>query len=154
MTSGRVSKAIAAGILLAGLGAGMAHAGDEQVKARQEYMKANGAMAGLGAKILKGEQPYDAAAVKAAIDDVMAKGKIANDLKAWDPGSNDGATIKSYLKPEAWSDPEGFGKVYEPYAKGVQAVAASTDEASFKTAFAEYGGSCKGCHEKYRLPKE
>jgi cytochrome c556 len=154
MTSGRIWKAMAAGAVITGLGAGIAYAGDEQVKARQEYMKANGAMAGLGAKILKGEAPYDAAAVKAAIGDVMAKGKIASDLKAWDPGSNDGATIKSYLKAEAWSDPQGFGKVYEAYAKGVQAVAASTDEASFKTAFTEYGGSCKGCHEKYRAPKE
>ncbi len=33
------------------------------------------------------------------------------------------------------------------------ALAAATDEASFKAAFPELGNSCKGCHEKFRRPK-
>jgi cytochrome c556 len=154
MTSRHVWKAIAAGTVIAGLGASLAFADDTQIKARQEHMKANGAAAGLGAKILKGEAAYDAAAVKAAFDEIAAKSKASDDVKAWDANSNEGATIKHYAKPEVWSDAAGFEKAYQAYVKATSDLAATTDEASFKTAFAAWGGSCKECHEKYRAPKE
>jgi cytochrome c556 len=154
MTSGRIKKAVAAGAMILGLSVGLAHAGDEQVKARQAHMKANGEAIGLFVKMIKGEQPYDAAAVKAAMGTIAARDEAAEAAKAWDPGSNDGATVKSYAKPEIWSDAAGFAKAYEAYEASTKALAASTDEASFKTAFNDWGNSCKGCHEKYRAPKE
>jgi cytochrome c556 len=154
MMSGRILQACAAAALSLAVGAGFALAGDAQVNARQDHMKANGAAAGMFAKVLKGEAPYDAAAVKVALDGIMAKEKIAEDLKAWDANANDGATVKAYTKAEIWSDPAGFDKVYKNYVAATSALAATTDEASFKTAFAEWGGSCKACHEKFRAPKE
>ncbi len=156
MTSARIWNAIAAGAIILGVGAGLAYAAtaDEQITARQAHMKANGAAAGAMAKILKGEAPYDAAVVKAALDEVAAKSKVSDDVKAWDASSNQGGTVKSYAKPEVWSDAQGFEKVYQDYVKATSDLAATADEASFKTAFAAWGGSCKGCHEKFRAPKE
>jgi cytochrome c556 len=33
-------------------------------------------------------------------------------------------------------------------------MAAVTDEAAFVPAMKNLGGTCKGCHDKYRLPKQ
>jgi cytochrome c556 len=156
MTSGRIWKAMAAGAIILGIGAGLAYAAtaDEQIAARQAHMKANGAAAGAFAKVLKGEAPYDAAVVKTALDEIAAKSKAADDVKAWDAASAKGDKAKTYAKPEVWSDPKGFEQAYQAYVKATTDLAATKDEASFKTAFAAWGGSCKGCHEKFRAPKE
>jgi cytochrome c556 len=154
--SGRLWKAVVGGAFVAVVGAGLAYAAtaDEQITARQAHMKANGAAAGDFAKILKGEAPYDAAVVKAALDNVAAKSKASDDIKAWDAASSKGDKVKTYAKPEVWSDAAGFEKAYQAYVKATADLAATQDEASFKTAFAAWGGSCKGCHEKFRAPKE
>ncbi|MCR9239619.1 MAG: cytochrome c [Alphaproteobacteria bacterium] len=63
----------------------------------------------------------------------------------------------SRAKATIWSDAAGFSKEFDDGIAAAKAVAdagAEYDEDAFKAAFGELGGSCKSCHESYRLPKE
>jgi cytochrome c556 len=125
--------------------------GDDAIKTRQACMKGQGKMMGVLVPMMKGEKPYDAAAVTAA----MAESEAGCGLWAefWPEDSMKG-TIESYSKPEIWSDKAGFEKASNDAYAALQALKATTDEAGFKAAFPAVGNGCQGCHEKFRRPKE
>jgi len=115
-------------------------------------MKAHGKMMGELAKMFKGETPYDPAVVQAQI--------AANDAacadwdKWWGEDTMKGETAETWAKPEIWSDAAGFKTAGENFYPKYVALKDSKDEASFKAAFPALGEACKGCHEKFRRPKE
>jgi cytochrome c556 len=151
----RFSKTIIAATAVIGMGLSVSTAladADETIKARQACMKANGAMMGVLVPMMKGEKPYDAAAAKAAMDSMG--GSCSTWDTFWSEESIKGGTIKHYAKAEILSDPEGFKKASGDSYTAMQALMASTDEASFKAAFPGVGAGCQGCHEKFRAPKE
>jgi cytochrome c556 len=125
---------------------------DDAVKARIDCMKANGAAMGAMVPIMKGEKPFDAAAVKTATDAIDAA--CANWADWWKPEFKKGETLESWGKDEIWTDAAGFEKASKSWMDARTAVKAATDDATFKAAFAGFGGSCKSCHETYRRPKE
>src|SRR5262249_18287135 len=114
-------------------------------------MKANGKAIGPLAAILKGEAPYDAATVKTNADIIHQD--FVKAFASFPAGSENGPP-ETYAKPEIWSDPDGFKAAQDNALKAVEALAATTDEASFKTALGGLGNACKGCHDKFRRPKE
>lgn len=148
------SASIAISLFGLGLGAsiGVAHAdADATIKARQACMKSNGAMMGVMVPMIKGEKPYDAAAIEAVI-------KPMNDACAdwanfWTEESMKGSSAETWAKPEIWSDKAGFEAAGGEAYKAMEALRAAKDEASFKAAFPAVGASCQGCHEKFRRPK-
>jgi len=144
-----VALAIGAGII--GAGAGLAAGtADELITARQAEMKANMAAMKAMVSMLKGETPYDAAAVKAAaksMADAQAEG-VAKGV--WDAATQTGATVKTGARPEIWSNAAGFDAAWKTFDTAVAAIAATPDEASFKAAFPAVGAACKGCHETFR----
>jgi cytochrome c556 len=155
MLSSKIFKTAVAGVVALGLGVGLAYAGaDDMIKARQDQMKANGKAIGELVKIMKGDAPYDAAAVKAQIDAMKAAADTAMAANAWSPDSQNGATVETWTKDEAFTDAAGFKAAYMDLVKAEDAVAATTDEAGFKAAFMTMGGACKACHEKYRRAKD
>ncbi len=155
MLSGKLFKIVVAGTLVLGLGASLAHAGpDDSIMARQTFMKARAKALGPLVAIMKGEAPYDAAAVKTALDTINAAWEVAAKADPFAPNSAKGDKVETWAKPEVWSDPEGLKAAIEADAKATAALAASTDEASFKVAFTALGNACGGCHEKFRRPKE
>jgi cytochrome c556 len=106
---------------------------DDIIKARQACMKANGAAMGTMVPMMKGEKPYWD--------------------KWWAADAQAGATVETFAKPEIWTDAKGWTDASAAWYAAFTAVKASTDEASFKAAFPALGGSCQGCHEKFRRPK-
>lgn len=151
MISRKTFAAFTAGAAVLSVGATLAFAAaDDAIKARQACMKAHGAEFGVIAPIMKGEKPYDAAALKAAYD--AADVACADWDKSWGEDTKTGETLKTAAKPEVWSDMEGFkaagGKFWEAY----QAVRNAADEAAFKAAVPAMGEQCGACHEKYRVP--
>jgi cytochrome c556/mono/diheme cytochrome c family protein len=149
-------KKILAAAMIAGAGATLAFAEmspDDGIKARQTAMKQYGKSMGVFVGIFKGEKPYDAAAVKAELDLMGAAYEASVKGGGWAPESAKG-TIETWAKPELWSDAEGAKAAGENFGKAFGALAASTDEASFKAAFPAFGEGCKGCHEKFRRAKE
>ena len=154
MVSRKILKSLTAGVLVLGLGVTLAFAAaDDQIKARQAEMKANGKAMGALAAIMKGEAPYDAAVVKASLDTMASGEAAAGEAKAWDASSKDGATVETWAKPEIWAEGSDVGVKYQAWVDARTALAATTDEAGFKAAFPALGKSCQGCHEEFRRPK-
>jgi cytochrome c556 len=136
------------------LAATAAHAGaaDEAITGRQGCMKAHGASMKIMVPMMKGEAPYDNAAIQTTLD---AEGPACADWdKWWSADVKDGGTLKTHAKPEIWSDAKGFADASGVWYKAYTAVKASADEASFKAAFPALGAGCGGCHEKFRTSME
>jgi cytochrome c556 len=152
-SSPMLKRVLAATALCAGLAtAAYAGAADDTIKARQACMKAQGASMGVMVPMMKGEKPFDAAAVKAALD---ANGAACADwAKFWGADTQKGETLETWAKPEIWTDAKGFEEASGKAYAATQAVAAAADEAAFKAAFPAMGAGCGGCHEKFRRPKE
>ena len=154
MLSKKLIKSISAGALVLGFGITLAYAAaDDQIKARQTEMKGNAKAIGAMVAIIKGEAPYDASVVKASLDAMAAGDAAAGEAKAWDPSSTEGATVETWAKPEIWAEGSDIGAKYQAWVDARMALAATTDEASFKAAFPALGAACGGCHEKFRRPK-
>ncbi len=136
------------------LGASLAHAaGDDTIKARQACMKAQGGgVFGAMFPILKGEKPYDQAAIKAAFDSMDAA--CADWANFWTEDSMTSTTMKTRARPEIWSDKAGFEAAGGAAYQAMTALKATTDEAGFKAALPAVGAACQGCHEKFQAPKE
>ncbi|HEX9708486.1 MAG TPA: cytochrome c, partial [Candidatus Thermoplasmatota archaeon] len=94
------------------------------------------------------EAPFDAAAVKKNATTILEKLKEAHGLF---PEGSDGG--ESRAKAEIWSDRAGFDQAMKDAQAAAAALAAVTDEAAYGDAVKALGGRCKGCHDKYRLPK-
>ena len=142
-------KLVPAIAVIAALGTTVAFAGP--IEDRQDAMKQNGKAIGALAAILKGEAPYDAAVVKTNAD--LLQQDFVKAFASFPAGSEKGPP-ETYAKAEIWTDPEGFKAAQDAALKAVEALAATTDEAGFKAAMAGVGDSCKGCHSKYRRPKD
>ena len=123
---------------------------DEAIAARQKAMEAvGGAMKPLAA-IAKKQAPFDAAVVRKSAESIDANLKAAESL--FPAGSEKGAA-ETWAKPTIWSDAAGFAAAMKVSREAAVAMAGAKDEAAFGTAMKTLGGSCKGCHEAYRLPK-
>jgi cytochrome c556 len=128
-------------------------AGDDTIKARQDCMKAQGkAVFGAFFPIMKGEKPYDAAAIKAGYESMEAACADWNNF--WTEDSMTSTTLKVKAKPEILTDKAGFEKAGTAAYEAMTALKATADEASFKAALPAVGAACQGCHEKFRLPME
>jgi cytochrome c556 len=95
------------------------------------------------------EAPFDAAVVKKNATTILEKLKEAHGLFPEGSGGGD-----SRAKPEIWTDRAGFDQAMKDAQAAATALAAVTDEAAYVTAMKTLGGSCKNCHDKYRLPKQ
>ncbi len=79
-------------------------------------------------------------------------------LPTWFPaGSGGTATLKSAAKPEIWSKPAEFRTAHSNFATQANAfqVAVATGNAdNIKAAFRSLGGTCKGCHDNFKVAEE
>ena len=151
MMSKGIWSLLAAATLAIGLSsAAMAEMGP--IESRQACMKANGKMMGVLVPIIKGEKPYD----KAAVDGAVAATEAA--CVGWDgwfgEDTKPGGAVETWAKAEVWTDRATFDAAGAAFGTALGAVKASADEASFKAAFPALGKSCQDCHEKFRRPKD
>ncbi len=140
---------VVVGTLLLGVGAVMAQ--QDVVKQTQSVMKANGKNAGALAAMVKGEKPYDQAAVDAALKQFE---DTAKKLPTLFPASTKGLKPdgKYSASPKIWDDKAGFDEHIASFAKVVaEAKAQIKDLDTLKVTFPVVGKQCGGCHETYRL---
>lgn len=139
----RAVLAVAA-VAAVGLGVTVAVAQDP-IAARQQLMKDTGAQAQLGAKMMRGEEPFAADKAKAIFAQYV---KTADQAKALFASNTPGKTA---ALPAVWSNKADFDAKMEKF--GVDAKAALekvTDLDSFKAQFGPVQRNCGGCHENYR----
>ena len=144
---------LAAAVLALSFGASLAMAGgDDSITARRACMKANGAGMGVMVPMIKGEKPYDAAAVKTALETM---GKACDAWATfWPEDSKTSTTQKTRASDAIWKDKAGFEAAGNTYYNAEQALLATKDEAGFKAAFPAVGAACGACHKVFRTALE
>ena len=119
---------------------------------QDNLMRAQGkSMYGVLGKMIKGDIPYDQAAVNAAVADIEASlPKIASTFAVNPKEQVINATYGSSQK--IWQNKADFDSKVPPVAKAIADVKGSIkDVASLKVAFDAIQAKCTGCHDDYRL---
>lgn len=119
------------------------------IAARKALMKTTGGQTGAGAKMVKGEEPFDLAKAKAIFatyQDAAAKGPAL-----FTANSKDGDTA---ALPKIWETKADFDAKFAKFGADAKAAEAKiTDLDSFKAAFGDVTKNCGGCHADYRAKK-
>ncbi len=122
----------------------------EPIKERQKILKTFGDATKEPGKMLKGEQPFDLAKVKAALAAYKAG---APKLPALFPADSKTGGDTEAL-PTIWEKKDDFEGRYKKLADdAAKAEATITDEFSFQEEFPKVVSSCGGCHKIYREKK-
>jgi cytochrome c556 len=119
---------------------------------QQNQMKAQGkSMYGVLLKMVKGETPYDQAAVNTALNELEASvGKIPT-VFASNP-KEDVVNASFGSSQKIWQNKADFDAKVPPVTKTIAEVKGSVkDAASLKVAFDAIQAKCTDCHETYRL---
>jgi len=133
------------------LGVGVVAAQQDLVKHAQTFMKGNGKNAGALGAMVKGEKPYDQAAVDAALAQFE---DTAKKLPTLFPASIKGLKAEGDYSASAkvWEDKAGFEAHIASFGKVVtEAKAKIKDLDTLKATFPVIGKECGGCHETYRV---
>lgn len=121
---------------------------EDAVKYRQSAFSVMGTHMGRVGAVVKGEKPYDKAAVEADVAVIEMMSKLP--WSAFPQGSD---LPNSKAKPEVWKEQDKFkaasDKTQAEVAK-LSSAAKSGDLNAIKAAFGAVGQSCKSCHDNFR----
>lgn len=119
---------------------------------RQQTMKERGKIVGELAKMVKGEQAFDAAQVDTALKALQVNAEKFDADALFPAGSTDGDTTAS---PKIWEDMAGFKATEDKYLADVKAAAAAApaDVDALKAQIGVIGSNCSTCHQTYRIKK-
>jgi cytochrome c556 len=119
---------------------------------RQGLMKERGKIAGGISKVVKGEDPFDAAAVLAQLQALQANAEKFDADALFPKGSDAGDTTAG---PKIWEDMAGFKATGDKYLADVKAAvaAAPADVDALKAQLGIIGSDCGTCHQGYRIKK-
>lgn len=121
----------------------------DPVAQRKEGMKAVGAATGPIGKMMRGEEAFDLAKVKNALTVYVAAAKAQ---PAFYPAGSDKGETRAL--PAIFSEKDKFNAIFANWEKdATAALAAITDEATFKTEMPKVLKNCGSCHEPYRKPQ-
>ncbi len=119
---------------------------------RKALMKERGKLTGDLSKMVKGQEPFDAASVLRTLE-AMKDNAGKFDIGALYPeGSNTGDTTAA---PAIWDNPDGFRDAEKKFEDAVGAALADApaDLDALKAKFGVIGASCGACHENFRIRK-
>lgn len=124
----------------------------DPIATRQALMDSLAASAGLAGGVQKGEIEYAPAIGKAALTAAAATALAYGDY--FPEGSDSGETKAS---PKIWSDRAAFDAELAKFREAAMTAAAGAgkdgpaDAAAFVELFKPVMGTCKSCHEGFRL---
>lgn len=138
------------GTLLLGVGAVMAQ---QEVAVQQQNLMKSMARAQYGviSKTMKGDAPFDQAAINAAFTQLEQDlGKVSTTFATNPKQDVVNATFGSSQK--IWQNKADFDAKVRPVLKAIADVKGKvTDVASLKAAYDSIEAKCTGCHETYRV---
>jgi cytochrome c556 len=124
---------------------------EDQIKYRQNYMKAIGGHMGSANQLVRGKVDRQGHLMRHA----TALTQLTKDLPVLFPeGSDFGETD---AKEEIWSDWEAFEQAANKTSKASAAFANAVQSGNgdaINEHFKDLGEACKGCHKKYREEEE
>lgn len=135
------------------LALGSAAAQADPIADRQALMKERGKLVGGLAKMVKGEQPFDADAVLTALKDLQANAEKFDVEALFPKGSEEGG--ETTAAPKIWEDMAGFKAAEDKYLADVKGAveAAPADVDALKAQIGTIGPDCASCHQSYRIKK-
>jgi cytochrome c556 len=142
--------AVVVGSLLFGAGAGMAQ---QDIAVQQDnLMRTQGkSMYVTMLKMVKGEMPYDQAAIDAAVKELEED--VPKIAKVFEPNPKEQVVNATYgSSQKIWQNKADFDSKIPAVIKAITEVKGSIkDTASLKVAFDTVQAKCNDCHETYRL---
>jgi len=122
----------------------------DSIEARKNLMKTSGQQAGLLNRMVRGQEPYDAAKVSTAFSHFADK---AEKLPSAFPDNS--RTGDTRALPAIWDNSAAFNSAIAQFAKD---VADNREKAlsgldGLKAALPVVSRNCNGCHEQFRRPR-
>lgn len=128
------------------IGATAVIAQSDPLATRKGLMKKNNQHAKAVSAMVKGEAPFDAAAVNAAYDQWA---DTAAQLPKLFPDNSKGGETRAL--PKIWTDRAGFDAKIAAFSKAVAAgKPKSKDLEGLKASYSAVSNTCNDCHEHYR----
>lgn len=124
---------------------------EDPIGSRKWLMRNNGAAAGLGGAIMKGEVPFSPAVAEAVF---RSMNSVAYGFGHYFPeGSQTGDTTAS---PAIWERPDEFRAALAKFEADTRAGidAKPQDVAAFGPLFQQAASNCNSCHEQFRLSRQ
>ncbi len=130
---------------------GTALASDDPIDSRKKLMLSTGGAAGAAVAMIRGDVPFNPAIANSVFATMNAVAHTYGDYFPEGSMSDD-----SEASPKIWEDMAGFQSELTKFqeAAGAAIAAKPQDLDAFKAAFGQIGGSCKSCHEGYRIEKQ
>jgi cytochrome c556 len=122
---------------------------EDAIKYRQSALTVMATHFGRIGAVVQGKAPYDAAATAANAQIVATLATLP--FTAFGEGTDKGRENRA--KPEIWTENDKFKAAaakLSDAANALNAAAKTNNLDAIKTAFAETGKACKGCHDAYR----
>jgi cytochrome c556 len=145
-----IRTVLVVGTMLLGVGAVMAQ--QDVAVQQQNLMKTQGkSMYCVLGKTLKGETPYDQAAIDAALTDLEAQ--VPKIPTVFTPNPKQDVVNANFgSSQKIWQNKADFDSKVPPVSKAIADVKGKIkDAASLKVAFDAIQEKCTGCHETYRV---
>ncbi len=123
---------------------------EDAIKYRQSALVVLASQFGRMQPTIKGQAPYDAAAIKANVAIVQTLSTLP--WGAFGAGTQGNSSAKA----EVWSDAAGFKAAQTKFEGAVVKLSAAADAGDLdklRAAFGDVGASCKACHDSYRVKK-
>ncbi len=141
-------------IAISVLAFGGAAAYAEPIADRQALMKERGKIVGGLVKMVKGEQPFDAASVADALKQLETNAAAFDAEKLFPAGSEQGGDTTA--APKIWEDMAGFKAAGDKFLADVKVAAAApaADLDTLKAQVGKLGADCGACHKAYRIKKD
>lgn len=79
--------------------------------------------------------------------------QLSQQASGWFPAGTGPDVGKTGAKPDIWLDPQDFAAKlhnFQAAARAFNAAASGNDPTATNARFADLGGTCKACHDKYR----
>jgi cytochrome c556 len=146
-----LATAAAATIALAGFATAEDAPFSMQIKARQGIMSYRALQLGPLGAMAKGEAEYNAEAAQKAADNLLAAVSLDGSM-LWPKGSDLSANPASTALADIWADGSTIGEKGKAMMEAATALqaAAGTGLDPMKTAMADVGAACGGCHKAFR----
>lgn len=79
--------------------------------------------------------------------------QLSQQASTWFPAGTGPDVAKTRAKPDIWQSADDFAsklRAFQTAARALQLAAGGNNVAAMNARFAELGGACKACHDKYR----
>lgn len=141
-----ISLALAAPLLAVNVQAQAFGKADDAIDYRQGAFQIIKAHFGALQPVVKGQIPFDQAAVLANVEVLDQVSKLP--WRAFGPGTEGGDA-----RDDIWLDEEGFKAAQKKFLDSLVPLTAAAKDGNLdqlKKAFANTGASCKACHDSFR----